>query len=278
MHEAATPEVDLDAYFARIGYRGPRAASLATLRRLHVLHEAAIPFEAIDVLLGHPVDISPRAVDAKLLAGGRGGYCYEHNSLFRRVLGALGFAVDGLAARVQRTGGGDAAPLPRTHMALRVSVEGEAWLADVGFGGGGPSAPLRMDDTAPQRERFDTYRLVGRGEGILLESKSRGGWSPVYEVSLEPQLEVDYVPPNWYTSTHPASNFRKTLMVALTTPEARYTLLDNRLTIRAPDGATERRTLDAEKIEKALAKTFNLPVESAWRPIIEQAARSRLME
>ena len=42
---------------------------------MQALHVAAIPFEAIDALLGRGVDISPAAVDAKLVGGRRGGYC-----------------------------------------------------------------------------------------------------------------------------------------------------------------------------------------------------------
>jgi arylamine N-acetyltransferase len=89
----------LDAYFARIGYEGPRTSTLATLRALHELHPAAIPFEAIDVLLERGVDLSPEAVEAKLITARRGGYCFEQNGLFQRVLAALGFEVEPLIAR-----------------------------------------------------------------------------------------------------------------------------------------------------------------------------------
>ena len=94
------PAVDLAAYCARIGYDGPLTSTLGTLRALQALHPAAIPFEAIDVLTGRGIDISPQAVDAKLIAAGRGGYCYEQNGLFKRVLQAIGFEVEGLIARV----------------------------------------------------------------------------------------------------------------------------------------------------------------------------------
>jgi N-acetyltransferase len=65
--------IDLDRYLARIGYRGTPRADLDTLRVLTELHPAAIPFEAIDVFLGKPVELSPAALQAKLIDGGRGG-------------------------------------------------------------------------------------------------------------------------------------------------------------------------------------------------------------
>lgn len=98
------PGVDLEIYRARIGYEGPRAPTLATLRELHERHPDAIPFEAIDVLLERGVDIAPKAVEDKLVHGGRGGYCFEHNGLFKRVLEAIGFHVEGLSARVRWDG------------------------------------------------------------------------------------------------------------------------------------------------------------------------------
>jgi N-hydroxyarylamine O-acetyltransferase len=98
--EPGAPAVDLDAYFARIGYDGPREPTLDALRAITFSHPDAIPFENLDVLLGRGISILPADVDAKLIAGGRGGYCYEQNGLLKRVLQALGFEVEGLMARV----------------------------------------------------------------------------------------------------------------------------------------------------------------------------------
>ena len=97
----AVASIDLDAYCARIGYTGPREATLDTLRALHELHPAAIPFEAVDVLLGRGVDLAPEAIDAKMIVAGRGGYCFEQNSLLMRALTTIGFSVEGLSARVR---------------------------------------------------------------------------------------------------------------------------------------------------------------------------------
>lgn len=264
-------EIDLDAYCARIGYQGPRTPAIETLRALHALHPAAIVFENIDVLLDRGIDLAPAAVDAKLIAAGRGGYCYEQNSLFKRVLMALGFEVEGLVARVRWMAPPGAPPRPRTHMALRVTVDGAPWLVDVGFGNLVLTSPLCFDRTQPQATRHETFRLRPLGAGLLLEAKLGEGWSPVYELSREAQLDVDYELPNWFTSTHPSSHFRHNLMVARSTPQARYALSHNRLTVRTPAGEMERRALTAAELECVLAEIFDLAVEPAWRPIIERA-------
>ncbi|SDL19624.1 N-hydroxyarylamine O-acetyltransferase [Modicisalibacter muralis] len=263
--------VNLDAYFARIGYYGPRTPTLETLRALHALHPASIPFEAIDVLLDRGIDIAPEAIDAKLIDAARGGYCYEHNGLFKRVLMALGFEVEGLAARVRWMAPPDAPPRPRTHMALRVVIDGEPWLVDVGFGSVVLTTPLRFDVTEPQATRYETFRLTPLASGLMLEAQLGDEWVPVYELSSEVQFDVDYELANWFTATHPSSHFRHDLIVALTTPRARYTLAHNRLSVRTPDGDLQRRLLSADEIERVLVETFGLRVEPDWRPIIERA-------
>jgi N-hydroxyarylamine O-acetyltransferase len=265
-------EVDLDAYCARIGYDGPRTPTLETLRALHELHPVSIVFEAIDVLLDRGIDLAPAAVDAKLIRAGRGGYCYEQNLLFKRVLATIGFQVEGLVGRVHWMAPPGAPSRPRTHMALRVTVNGEPWLADVGFGGCVPTAPLRMDNVGPQPTRHEAFRLVPFGDVLLMQAQLGERWTSLYELSEEPQLDVDYELPNWFTATHPSSLFRHRLLISCVTPDARTMLLGARLTVREAGGRVERRILDADQIEQALRGTFGLPVERAWRPVIERAA------
>jgi N-hydroxyarylamine O-acetyltransferase len=259
----ATDDPDLERYFARIGYAGSPRPDLATLRALTELHPAAIPFEAVDVFLGRPVDISPRAVRAKLLDGGRGGYCFEQNGLLGRVLGALGFEVEGLIGRVLWMRPQDAPPLPLTHMALRVTIDGERWLADVGFGSCVAGAPLRLDaGDAEQPTRHETFRLTRSGAWTVLEARLPDGWHPLYRLSPEPALAADYVAANWYTSTHPESGFRRELRVAVTTPQRRTTLLNDRLTVRHAGGGMERGFLDSGAIAQALVSTFGLRLDA----------------
>ena len=63
----------LDAYLQRIRYTGERNPTLATLSALHEHHAAAIPFENLDVRLGRPIRLDLESLQAKLVAGRRGG-------------------------------------------------------------------------------------------------------------------------------------------------------------------------------------------------------------
>lgn len=264
--------VDLAAYCRRISYAGPLEPTLETLRALQELHPAAIAFEAIDVLMDRDIDISPQAVDAKLIAARRGGYCYEQNGLFKRVLETIGFEVEGLIARVNWNAPADAPARPPSHMALRVTIDGEPWLADVGFGSCVPTAPLSLDSREPQPTAHETFRFVSVAGELQLEAELGGRWVPVYRLLPGPQLDCDYQLANWYTATHPESHFRHRLIVTRTTPGARHVLAGARLTVRSPGGTSERRVLDADGIERELTERFLLPVEADWRPVIERAA------
>lgn len=270
--------MDLDAYFARIGYHGPREPTLEVLRAIHELHPAAIPFESIAVQLGRGIDLRPEAIDAKLIGRRRGGYCFEHNSLLKRALTALGFPVEALIARVWWMAPADAAPRPRTHMALKVMAEGRPWLADVGFGGCVLTTPLDFDSRQPQATGHEDFRLTDHGRELIVEARLGQAWSGVgegwarlYELSPEPQLDVDFETANWFTSTHPDSHFRHALRVALTTPQARYALLNDRLTVRRPDGEVERSTLSVQDLETVLSDTFGMRMEPEWRSLLDKA-------
>jgi N-hydroxyarylamine O-acetyltransferase len=272
---AAAPAVDLDAYFARIGYDGPREPTLAVLRAVTQKHPDAIPFENIDVLLGRGISLDPADIDAKLITAGRGGYCFEQNSLLKRVLTALGFEVQGLMARVWWMKPPDAPTRARSHMVLSVLIDGEAWLADNGFGGCVLTAPLRLMSDEVQSTPNGAFRIEAvapemGGERLVLADLS-GTWAPLYQVALGPWLDVDYEPANYFTYTHPSSHFTWSMTVGRTTPTARYALKNNRLTHRDQAGAlVEQRDLTVDELETTLRDLIGLPVEADWRPVLEK--------
>src|SRR2546430_1492720 len=138
-----SPVFDLDAYFKRINYSGSHSPTIETLRQIHARHTQAIPFENLNPFLKWPVNLDIASLQQKLIHDKRGGYCYEQNLLFRHALETIGFGVVGLAARVSWNTPEDVV-LPRTHMLLRIDLDGQAHIADVGFGGLTLTAPLRL--------------------------------------------------------------------------------------------------------------------------------------
>jgi N-hydroxyarylamine O-acetyltransferase len=235
--------VDIEAYMTRIGYRGARAATAATLTALHTAHVGAIPFENIDVRLGRPIRLDHAALMAKLVRARRGGYCFEHNTLFAAVLRALGYAVRTLEARVRPLGA--TALLPRTHMALRVGVDGEDLLADVGFGGDGLLGPAPLDGR--EVEQFGgMVRVAREGRLHVLQRRSADGWRDLYAFTLDEAFPIDYVMANHFTSTWPESPFVHTLTVQIARPGERRTLHNRTYAVRRDGGESVRELADDE--------------------------------
>ncbi|MCC7462707.1 MAG: arylamine N-acetyltransferase [Gammaproteobacteria bacterium] len=255
--------LDLDAYCGRIGYRGARTPTLATLRELQWRHVTTIPFENLTSLAGEAVLLEPAALQSKMVYGRRGGYCYEQNVLFAAVLQRLGFQVTGLAARVVWSAP-DAAIRARTHMLLRLELPEGSHIADVGFGSASLPAPLRLLTEAAQPTPIEPFRLVRHIEGYQLELQLPDGWKPVYTFDLQPQQFVDYQMANWFVSTWPASRFVQELMVARPAGTRRHTLLDVELGSRPLAGDPQRRRLSSvAELRHALAEQFDIDVPAS---------------
>ena len=265
--------IDLDAYFERIGYSGPRAATLDVLKALHALHPAAIAFENLDPLLGRRIHLEPRVLEKKLVREGRGGYCFEHNGLFAAALTALGFQVTGLAARVyvKETPG----RISRSHMVLLVDLAEGRHIADVGFGGWTLSAPLKLDERGEQETPHGPFQIVPDGAFFFEKTLIDGQWTTLYRFDLEEQFPPDYEVSNWFCASHPDSRFTTELMVARVPAGLRLGLMNRRFSIHYPDGGVERRELaSAEEIAAVLEKDFAIRLPEPRSELL--AALSRL--
>jgi N-hydroxyarylamine O-acetyltransferase len=250
--------MNLDAYLARIGYEGPRAPTLGALRGLVAGHATNIPFENIDALLGRGASLAKEALADKLVTRRRGGYCFEHNTLLMRALAALGFAVEGLGARVL-WGRADPSPGPRTHMLLRVTLPEGIYLADVGFGGVTLTAPIRFVAGIEQETPHEPHRLVPRGDEIELQARLDDEWLPLYHAATAAQEPIDFEVGNWFTSTWPQGLFLNNLLCARPEPDCRYALLNSRFTIRRRGAKPERHVLEsADVLGEVLARDFHL--------------------
>jgi N-hydroxyarylamine O-acetyltransferase len=253
---------DLDAYCARIAYDGPREPTLAAFRAIVLGHARAIPFENLDVLLDRGVRLDLPALADKLVARRRGGYCFEHNTLLLAALRRLGFDAEGLAARVVWNQPADFVG-PRTHMLLRVALPEGPHIADVGFGGLTPTAPLALREGIVQQTPHESFRLQAAEGGFTLAARRGGQWQSLYRFTLDAQAPVDYEVANWFTATHPQSLFRNHLMAARATAEGHHTLFDDRFAIRRRDGTSERRRIrDAADLALVLAAHFGIALSA----------------
>ncbi|MFM0689024.1 arylamine N-acetyltransferase [Paraburkholderia strydomiana] len=253
--------LDLDNYFERIGYTGPRAPTLEVLKAIHRLHPRAIPFENLNPLTRRAVKLDLESVERKLVDDRRGGYCFEQNALLANVLVELGLQVTPLIGRVLWGREPDAVP-PRTHMVLRIDVDNEAWIADVGFGSVTLTSPVRLTPGLAQRTDLGIFRLADAShDALYLEVQARDQtWSRVYRFDLHPVEWIDYETSNWYTSTSPEAIFANNLIVCRVLDDTRLTLLNDQLNEREADGSIvrEQRLASADELAACLHDRFGL--------------------
>lgn len=208
------------AYFPRIAMPFPDRIDMDALRAIHLAHVASIPFENIDILLGHPINLDIPSLRAKLIDRRRGGYCFEQNTLLLSVLRELGCDARAVEARVRA---GTVAIRPRTHMAIVVRVGADDWLVDVGFGGDGPLEPVPMTGTTVSQGGL-AYRVAADGPMRILQMRATGDWADQYAFVPGEVHPVDFEMANWFTSTYPHSPFVRGLTVQRATRDARYVL------------------------------------------------------
>jgi N-hydroxyarylamine O-acetyltransferase len=273
-------EIDLDAYCARIGYSGPRVATLETLAAIHFHHTLTIPFENLNPFLKWPVRLDERSLQQKLLSERRGGYCFEQNLLLSHVLAKLGFRVTRLAARVLWNNPATTVPA-RSHMLLRVDVGGRSYIADVGFGGLTLTGPLLLEPEIEQTTPHETFRLLRAGDSLVMEVRIGNAWAALYRFDLQEQFLADYEVSNWYLSNHPGSRFVTQLIVARPDRDRRYALFNNELAVHRLDGTTERRDLtSAAELRATLEDVFllDLPDKPEVQAALEKVASRTVMQ
>ena len=251
--------LDLDAYFARTGYQGPRDVTLTTLNGVVAAHIQTIPFENFDALLGSMVQLDLASLQQKLVQGHRGGYCFELNGLMFHVLEALGFKVKPISARV-RIGRQRHETPPRTHLFNQVEIDGVSWLADVGVGGLSPTAAIRFELDVEQSTPHETRRIIRESGVYFHQALLAGVWTDVCEFTLEEMPPIDREVANWYTCAHPQSHFKNRILVARAAPAGvRVTLLDGEFSIRDAQGNAQKHTITSKgELLDVLRKNFGL--------------------
>jgi len=264
--------VALDEYLARIGYAGDRKPNLENLQRLQARHTQTIPFENLDPFLRRPVRLDLPSLEQKLIRERRGGYCFEHNLLFGHVLRAMGYGVTNLAARVLWNQPDDAITA-RSHMLLRVDVDGRDYIADAGFGALTPTAPLQLEAGIEQSTPHESFRLMAFGDEFLLKAKVEDIWRKLYRFDLQEQVQADYEVASWYLSNHPQSHFVTGLIAARPAPGGRYTLRNTELAVHDTHAGTERRKLENPAALRAVLEDhfqLTLPDEPRMHERLEQ--------
>ncbi len=247
------------AYLDRIHFPAPASLnslepSLQTLQALHEAHLLAAPFENLSIHYNQPIILQADALFDKIVRRYRGGFCYELNGLFAWLLRQIGFQVTLLSAEVADDSGGFSPPYD--HLTLLIhQLDGNDWLADVGFGDSF-QLPKRL---VAGEEQADTdghkYRLLPEAvesEYWILQQFSAGQWISQYRFTLEPHELSDFTERCDYQQNSPESHFTQRRVCSLATPTGRITLSAHGLRFNAahtsPHDQVEREESDLRLI------------------------------
>lgn len=262
--------MELHGYFDRIGYRGPVEARLDVLRAVHRHHARAIAYENLDVVLERPVDQDPARIFDKIVCQQRGGWCYEMNGLLGWALREIGFEVSRLCGGVMRAARGDAAF--GNHLVLRVHLDGEDWIADVGLGDGIlEPIPLRAGDYEQSGRRVRLERL---GAGEWRFHNRPGAMPPSFDFVEDDETESRLASTCSDLQTDPQSMFRQNLICQRMT-DAGGTMLLGRV-LRPFEANRPRRLLGSEaELLDLLQGEFGIvapPLGDLWQRITARHA------
>ena len=238
-------------YFEYIQVASKTPSSKAELDHWLWQHIRSIPFENITALVGHSVPIELDEIVKKFTTG-RGGYCFEHGSLFEAALNALKLPYRVILGRVYLAPPpfGD---VPRTHQLFEVSIGGELYLVDPGFGGPGLREALLIKDGSTSHSQNRIIELELKGANAKLWSHPNPeapagsfGERPsflLYLFSTDAVQPSDIMIANHFTSCHPNSKFIHHLIVQRAYEGGHAALFDRQY----------RKILNDERIEKTLS-------------------------
>lgn len=268
-------ELDLDAYLAHIGYEGDCTPTLGTLRTLQRAHVLSIGWENLDAFLHGHVALDVATIQDKLLHRGRGGYCYEHVTLFAAALEALGYRFTAVSGRIRM---GSDKILPATHAMLVVELEGRRWLCDVGFGAS-LFEPIELADGAALTTGAWEYRvqheeITPGADGWAVYQRSGDspdGWLSRHATTLNPQYPIDFAVGNHFVDSNGRSPFVTRPFIQRILPDRLHILDGLTWTTQLADGSIppKTQTVRAEEVRKLLDDVFGVVISDEDAALLE---------
>jgi len=246
---------EFEPYAQRIGVSlsNPTKGGLVSLQRAQL---ATIAFENIEPFLGRVPSLEPADIWAKLVLQKRGGYCFELNWLFGEALKHLGFQAKPLLGRVRM---GAPAGGIRSHFAWIVTIDGEEWLADAGFGGPGPREPIAIRDGV-QTIAGTNFRFREDGETgeRVLERQNPNGWFALFGFEGTRFAPIDVEGANYLCALWPRQPFRNSLRMSIRLPDEDVALLNRGLKRTGASGGNTTEIGSAEELAKHFVELFGL--------------------
>jgi N-hydroxyarylamine O-acetyltransferase len=261
----ALPEPLVDRLLARIGLAHRPAPDAEGLRTVHRAYVSRVPYEDLAVQLGECEPLDPERLAARVASGGRGGYCFEVNTVLMALLEGLGFSVERRQAIVT-TFDGPRSGEQTNHLALLVTLDdGErtTCLAEAGWGEG-PLDPLPFREGTFSAGPFTWGVEPYPGGGWWIRQHAWGS-TPGFWLGDERATLADFQPHHERLSTSPDSSFVRTLVVQKPLADRIVTLRARTLSTDGPHLRARSVLPDRDAFAAALRDRFGIDPDALGR-------------
>lgn len=228
------------------------------LNALQYAHVTNVPYENLDILAGIPLKLDEDSLYKKIVENHRGGYCFEVNALFNKLLNALGYTTLSCFARYLR--GENKIPMRRHRIIIASSqnLDGR-YFVDTGIGERAPRLPLKLQEEIVQEQYGEIYRFEKDDFlGWVLWDCHNGKWDRFISFTEEHQLEEDYVTTSFYCEKHIDSPFNKGNMLSIKTANGRKTVSDCEFRIFDGNNVSVRIIRDGVQLNNILEEHFGI--------------------
>lgn len=251
MKELYAPVPSVEQYLRRIGYRKTPQVTLACLNDLIHCQLHTVPFENLDVFYSGKVpSLGTDALFEKIIRQKRGGYCFELNNLFCRLLSAIGFDAFCVKVRILL---GRTELQPMTHCAVLVALDGKKYYCDVGFGGPAPVSAIEMID---EPQISGNHRYCIKNHTLYLEQD--GTFLPMMQFEGTPCDPVDFVPLNFFCAKSVLEPFVHKLMVSRKIPGGHVSIDGDILKLSKCGKVSETPLCSETEVQNALKTWFGI--------------------
>ena len=270
-------EEQIDLYLKRLEMERPEKLDREYLDKLVLNHQTHVVFENVDVKAYHrPISLNIADLFNKIVVRGRGGYCFEMNGLFVKLLQGLGY--DAYSCPCRGTRGGTHNPGAVMHRGNVVVLDGQKLFCDVGYGGPMPPGSIAFVEGERQVVDGETFWFEQQSEYWWLLKRMTKGTSESGFMSYDPEtidlvkeVEVilvsparwenaDFVPRSDSLSQDPNSGFALRYMVTVRTPDGSKSMNNDTFTV-IKDGVRTRTPITEEDIPRILKEEFNITPE-----------------
>lgn len=248
--------MDIKKYLDRIGIKEELEPTIESLFNMQTAHLYSIPFENLDIHYGTKIELDIAKLFKKIITNGRGGFCYELNGLFYKLLTSLDFNARMISAKVYSKEKGYGKEFD--HLALLVKIDQDEYLADVGFGEF-TMEPLKFELNTHQKDKNGIFVIDKYDDKTFRVNKLENDEAmPQYIFKETSRSLDDFINMCIFHQTSKDSHFTHNKIITLPTRKGRITLTNDKLKIRSEERSNEVFVKNENEFHKYLNQYFKI--------------------